>query len=343
MKARLLACLLFAPLLPLAAEDLPSIDAMTSAAKDFLGKLDDAKKAKATFAFTADDRLNFKFTPQVRNGLPLADMDEAQRAAAMKILDAALSEKGKLKATEIMTLESVLREMENNPKRIPENYFVSIFGTPGDGKAWGWKFEGHHLALNYTIVNGKEIAVTPSFMGSNPAEVRAGEHKGLRVLAAEEDLARALTLSLLTDGKKDVVFSEKAPAEILTAENRVATALDPVGISTTDMTAEQKKGLRELMAEYTGRNRKDLSDADMAKIDKAGFEKVRFGWAGGLKPGEAYYYRIQGPTFLMESANSQNEANHIHATWRDFENDFGRDFLGEHYQRHAEEEKKAGQ
>ncbi|MDB6077665.1 MAG: hypothetical protein JWO82_1412, partial [Akkermansiaceae bacterium] len=279
--------------------------------------------------------------PTKRTGLPLGDMDDNQRAAAMKLLDAALSDKGKLKATEIMTLESVLREMENNPGRVPTNYFVSIFGTPGDAKAWGWKFEGHHLALNYTIIGGKDIAVTPSFMGSNPAEVRAGDHKGLRVLAAEEDLARALLLTLVEAGKKEVVFSEKAPGEILTAENRVATVLDPVGIPASDMTEEQKKGLRQLISEYTGRNRKDLSDADLAQIDKAGFDKIRFGWAGGLKPGEAYYYRIQGPTFLMESANVQNEANHIHATWRSFDNDFGRDFLGMHFQRHEAE--KAGQ
>lgn len=339
MKTSLLALLLCA--LPLAAEELPSIDAMTTAAQDFLGKLDETKKAKASFPFDGDDRLNFKFTPQKRNGLPLGDMDDAQRAAAMKLIDAALSDKGKLKATEIMTLESVLREMENNPARVPTNYFVSIFGTPGDAKAWGWKFEGHHLALNYTIVGGKEIAVTPSFMGSNPGEVRAGEHKGLRVLADEEDLARALLLTMLDGGKKEVIFSEKAPAEILTAENRVATVLEPVGIAAADMSDEQKKGLRQLISEYTGRNRKDLSDADLAQIDKAGFDKIRFGWAGGMKSGEAYYYRIQGPTFLMESANVQNDANHIHATWRSFDNDFGRDFLGMHFQRHEEE--KAGQ
>jgi hypothetical protein len=340
MKTSFLALLLCT--LPLAAEDLPSVAAMTTAATDFLGKLDDVKKAKATFPFDGDDRLNFKFTPQKRNGLPLEDMDDAQKAAAHKLLDAALSDKGKLKATQIMAMESVLAELEQGkgPERDSGKYYVSIFGKPGDDKGWGWKFEGHHLALNYTIVHGSEIGVTPSFMGSNPAEVRAGDKKGLRILAAEEDLARTLLLTLMTAGKKDVVFSEKAPGEVLTAENRVATVLDPVGIAAADMTDEQKKGLRTLISEYTGRNRKDLSDADLAKIDKAGFDKVRFGWAGGLKPGEAYYYRIQGPTFLMEAANTQNDANHIHATWRDFDSDFGRDFLGQHYQRHAEEEKK---
>jgi hypothetical protein len=178
------------------------------------------------------------------------------------------------------------------------------------------------------------VAVTPSFFAANPAEVREGQHKGLRVLAAEEDLAMALANVLIDGGKKEVVFSDKAPGEILTAENRKATALEPVGVPAADMTDGQKKALRELISEYVTRHRKDLADADWAKIDKAGFDKIRFGWAGGTKRGEAWYYRVQGPTFLMEAANTQNNANHIHATWRSFEGDFGRDLLGEHYHQH---------
>jgi hypothetical protein len=265
-------------------------------------------------------------------------MDEKQKDAAMKLLEAALSDKGKLKAMQIITLEGVLREMEKNPEyRDPGKYYVSIFGKPGDEKGWGWKFEWHHLAINYTVVGGKEVSVTPSFFAANPAEVREGEHKGLRVLKAEEDLAMALVNVLLEGGKKEVVFSEKAPGEILTAESRKATALDPVGIPASEMSEAQKKALLELITEYTGRHRKDLADADMAKIEKAGIDKIRFGWAGGTKRGEAWYYRVQGPTFLMEAANTQNNANHIHATWRDFEGDFGRDILSEHYRQHEKD------
>lgn len=335
MKAPLLALLLS---LPLAAEELPSIGLMKTAADNFLGSLDDSKREKAVFAFDGDQRENFKFTPQQRVGLPLKEMDEKQKDAAMKLLEAALSDKGKLKAMQIITLEGVLREMEKNPEfRDPGKYYVSIFGKPGDEKGWGWKFEGHHLALNYTVVGGKEVAVTPSFFAANPAEVREGEHKGLRVLKAEEDLAMALVNVLLEGGKKEVVFSEKAPGEILTAESRKATALDPVGIPASEMSDEQKKALRELITEYIDRHRKDLADADMAKIDKEGFDKIRFGWAGGTKRGEAWYYRVQGPSFLMEAANTQNNANHIHATWRDFEGDFGRDMLSEHYHQHEKD------
>ena len=335
MKTPFLALLLALPAL---AEETASVAAMKSAADAFLGTLDDSKRAKAAFPFDSDQRENFKFTPQNRTGLPIKEMDEAQKAAAMKLLDTVLSEKGKLKATQIITLEGVLAELEKNPtSRDNGKYYVSIFGTPGDEKAWGWKFEGHHLALNYTVVDGKEVAVTPSFFAANPAEVREGTHKGLRVLAAEEDLAMTLANVLLESGKKEVVFSEKAPGEILTAESRKVTALEPVGIPASDMTAEQKKALLALITEYTGRHRKELADADMKKIEAAGIDKIRFGWAGGTKRGEAWYYRVQGPTFLMEAANTQNNANHIHATWRDFDGDFGRDIMSEHYHQHEKD------
>lgn len=317
------------------AQDASPASAMQQAASGFLASLDAEHKAKASFAFDADARENFKFTPQVRTGLPLKEMTDAQRAAAMKLLDSALSDRGKLKVTQIMTLEGVLREMEKNPTfRDPEKYFVSIFGTPGDEKGWGWKFEGHHLSLNYTVVKGRELSVTPSFYGSNPGEVIEGEHKGLNVLGTEENLAHVLLNVLLEGGKKEVIFSEKPPKEILSAESRKATALEPVGLLAGEMTETQKKALLSLIAEFTNRHRKHIADVDMNKIEKAGIDKIRFGWAGGSKPEDAWYFRIQGPTFLMEAANVQNNANHIHATWRDFEGDFGRDLLAEHYNGH---------
>ena len=212
--------------LPLAAQETPSIQEMKSGANAFLGLLDETQRAKATFPFDADARENFRFTPQVRTGLPLRELDEAQRAAAIKLLHSVLSDQGRLKAMQIIQLESVLAEIEKRPDfRDAGKYYLSFFGKPGNETAWGWKFEGHHLSLNYTVVGGKDVAVTPSFFGANPAEVRAGEHKGLRVLKSEDELAHALLGMLLDDGKKNVIFNAKAPAEILTAENRAATAL----------------------------------------------------------------------------------------------------------------------
>ena len=318
--------------LPLLAKEIPAASTSAAAAESFLAALDPAQKTKAALPFTSDERENFRYTPRDRAGLPLKEMNDAQRDAAMKLVDSALSENGKLKATQIMSLESILAEMEKNPeKRDSGRYFVAVFGTPGDPKGWGWRFEGHHLSVNLTFVEGKGISVTPSFMGSNPGEVREGPKKGLRVLAAEEDLARTLTITLLAAAKTDVIFSEKAPAEILSFENRKATVLDPVGVISSDLTGIQRSALLTLLSEYTGRYRPEIAATDMAKIKAAGIEKIRFGWAGGIKPGEPYYYRIQGPTFLMEAANTQNNANHVHATWRSFDGDFGRDLLGEHF------------
>ncbi len=327
---KLLISLFFS--LPLLAKELPSTAPSVAAAEKFLATLDPAQKAKAALPFTSDERENFRYTPRERAGLPLKEMTAAQRAAAMTLVDSALSEKGKLKATQIMSLESVLAEIEKDPvKRDSDKYFVAVFGTPGDPKGWGWRFEGHHVSVNITLVDGKGISVTPSFLGSNPGEVRDGAKKGLRVLAAEEDLARGLTVTLLAAGKSAVIFSDKPPAEILSFENRKATVLDPVGVVSSDLSGIQRSALLTLISEYTGRYRPEIAATDMAKIKAAGIEKIRFGWAGGTKPGEAYYYRIQGPTFLMEAANVQNDANHVHATWRDFTGDFGRDLLGEHF------------
>lgn len=329
MKASLLALLLS---LPLTAQDFSSVTVMKSAAEDFLASLDDSGRAKALLQFEDDDRENFRYTPQHRTGLPLKGMNESQRGAAMKLLESALSDKGRLKATQIITLEGVLASLENNAEyRDAGKYYLSIFGKPGDTKAWGWKFEGHHVSLNYTVIGGDKVSVTPSFFGANPAEVREGEFKGLRVLKDEDELAHALVSVLLQDGKKEVVFSDKAPAEILSGEKRKAVALEPVGILASEMTATQKKALFDLVSAYTCRHRKDLAEMDMKKIIAADISKIRFGWAGGTQPGDAWYYRIQGPTFLMEAANTQNHANHIHTSWRDFEGDFGRDVMAEHY------------
>lgn len=322
----------FALTLPLAAFEKPAPQqAMKIAAEEFLKTLDADQRKQAEFPMADASRENFRFTPRDRTGACIKEMTPKQRAAAMDLLKSALNKKGYMKANQIMALEGVLAKMENRPEfRDPEKYFVSVFGKPGDPKGWGWKYEGHHLSLNYTIV-GDEISVTPSFFGSNPAKVPEGEMKGLRVLKDEEDLAIALAKDLVAAGKKEVVFTDETPDEILTREERKASALKPVGLPVTKMSDGEKAKLLELIRVYVDRHRPALADADMASIEKAGIDNITFGWSGAMEPGKVWYYRIQGPTFVMEAANSQNGANHVHATWREFDGDFGRDVLGEHY------------
>jgi hypothetical protein len=303
---------------------------MVAAANSFLASLDEAKAKKATFPFAADQRENWGFVPRDRKGLALEELDEKQTALVRTLLKTALSDPGLEKVDAVIALEAFLGEIEKRPDfRNPKAYFTSVFGEPKADGTWAWRFEGHHLSFNYTVIDGKTVAVTPSFFAANPGEVTI-EHrmKGTRPFHAEEDLARALATTLVESGKA-VVYSEKPPADILTAEDRVVKQLEPVGVKATEMTAAQQQALKELIAVYANRHRKELAAADIAKIS-ADMGNLRFGWAGGLKRGEPYYYRIQGTTFLVEVANVQNNGNHFHGVWRDSANDFGRDLLGDH-------------
>jgi hypothetical protein len=244
---------------------------------------------------------------------------------------------GYVKAETIVSLEQVLASIEQGkgPVRDPENYFFIIFGnpeSPGSKEPWGWRFEGHHLSLNFTVVGDKGAVGGPTFMGSNPADVKEGPRKGVRVLGEEEDLARTLVKSLDSGQRAKGLVEIAAPKDILTSNIRKATPLKPAGIMMTDLNAEQKELLNSIVVLYAERLRPELAANDLGKIMKAGVDKVGFAWAGGLDLGEPHYYRIQGPTFLIEYDNTQNNANHVHSVWRDFEDDFGEDLLKRHYE-----------
>jgi hypothetical protein len=304
---------------------------MIEAANAFLGGLSAEQRAKAVFAFEDDERLNWHFIPRERKGLPLKELGEKQRTLAQEFLKTGLSQRGYLKATTIMQLELVLRELEGRAFRDPELYYFSIFGTPSAKQRWGWRVEGHHLSLNFTMVGGKMVATTPAFLGTNPAEVRQGPRKGLRVLSAEEDTARQLLKSLDERQRQTAVFQAAAFPDIVTTNSKMVDPLAPVGILASQMTGEQRALLMKLLAEYAETMTAELAAQRMERLTRAGVENIRFGWAGGSERGQPHYYRVQGPTFLIEYDNTQNDANHIHTVWRDFNGDFGRDLLREHY------------
>ncbi len=318
----------------------PAADAMTDAAKKFLAALKPEQKAKAHYAdLKAEARQAWHFIPTEmvsfgRKGLPMTEMADDQRKLALALLQSALSEGGYAKASGIFSLEGVLKQFEKNSKvdRNPILYFVSIYGTPDAKGTWAWRFEGHHLSLSFTIVDGKEVVAVPSFMGTNPAEVREGPKKGLRVLGVEEDLGRELVKSLSADQRTTAVFAEKAPSDIITGAKVKAERLAPEGIAYAKLNGAQQEQLKRVVAEYANRVRSDVAKGDLEKIAKAGWDKVAFAWAGGLERGDGHYYRVQGPTFLLEYDNTQNNANHVHAVWRDFANDFGEDLLKRHYE-----------
>jgi len=307
---------------------------MAAAANHFLAALTPDQAAKAVYQLDSDERVNWHFIPKERKGLPYKDLSAAQRHLAHALLNSALSHRGYFKAATIMSLENILHELEQGrgPTRESDLYYISVFGAPGK-EVWGWRFEGHHLSLNFVARGDTVLATTPSFMGTNPAEVRNGPRKGLRVLAREEDLARELVKSLDARQQSHAIITNVAPRDIITGASRKADRLEPSGLPASQMNAQQKKLLAGLIKEYLGRNRGEVADADWAEVEKAGWSKASFAWAGGLEPGQGHYYRVQSPTFLFEYDNTQNDANHIHAVWRDFKNDFGEDALRKHYER----------
>ena len=327
-----------------------SSSAMAGAATKFLASLTPEQRQTASFAFTnADERLHWHFIPTgpapmfPRNGLTIKEMTPAQRALAHDLVKAGLSQRGYLTASSIIELETVLGALEAEQRaaaaqpprgtpivRDPERYFFSVFGTPSTRDTWGWRVEGHHISLNFTVVNGTLVSGAPAFFGSNPAEVRSGPKKGLRILGIEEDAARALLEALDASQRTKAIITATAPGDMLTMANVNITPLAPMGIMMDALNTTQRDLLMKLIDVYTGLMAEDIAADRLARIKKAGIEKIGFAWAGETERGKKHYYRIQGPTFLVEYDNTQNDGNHIHSVWRDFEGDFGRDLLRDH-------------
>jgi len=312
---------------------------MASAAQAFWNSLSPEQQKKVMYNFGDDERLNWHFVPKARNGLSMKEMTPAQRSLAMALLSTGMSGQGFAKVQQIMSLEAILKETEpgppKSPVRDPELYFITIFGKPDAKGTWAWRYEGHHLSVNFTVVEGKAITALPTFLGSNPGEVREGARKGLRVLGIEEDAGRRLATSLTEEQKKKAVFAEQAPKDIISAAIRkvdIKAVVDGKdGLPAAEMTPEQRDGLLQLIEEYARRHRGELASEELRKIHVAGFDKVSFAWAGSVEPGKGHYYRVVGPTFLIEYDNVQNNGNHPHSVWRDPANDFGEDILKKHY------------
>jgi hypothetical protein len=199
---------------------------------------------------------------------------------------------------------------------------------------WGWRYEGHHISLNWTIVDGRVIASSPQFFGANPARVGSGPLAGTRALAAEEDLGQALVKSLTDEQRKIAVLSAEAPRDIATGNQRVAAIQEDRGIAYKDLSPDQKRMLIALIDEHARVQAAPVAEKRLADVRASGLDRIKFAWMGGLEPGQGHYYRVQGRTFLIEYDNTQNNANHVHTVWRSFKNDFGTDLLAEHY-KHA--------
>lgn len=319
---------------PAVAVDLPAMRAAVLAWRKALGP---ELTAKATFDFDGKERTDWQFVPMDRVGVKWDDMNLAQRRAAHSLLRTTLSSQGYFKASTIMSLEQELRRIEAdqpgvNERRNPEKYWFALFGDPASDEPWGWRIEGHHLSLNFSSVTGQVVSVTPAFFGTNPAELRDGPRAGLRVLGAEEDLGRELITSCSPEQRREAVIAVAAPGDVIALPGLEIKFGEPEGLSAADMTDEQQALFRKLLDEVIGNFNAELKEQAWHEIEHAGFDKVHFAWAGSLNRGEGHYFRIHGPTLVIEYDNTQSNANHAHLVWHSPGNNFGADYLRRHYE-----------
>lgn len=336
---------------PLSPDTSGLEEELRDAASRFLDSLSPEQRANAAQPFDSTLRAAWHFLPLWAHprtvGVMLGDLSDEQRTGVHRILQIALSDRGYLKASGIVRLDDVLRaevlallesgarieglEADQARRFGSENYLLTVFGDPASDEPWGWRFEGHHLTLNFTSVDGVVVG-TPTFMGSNPARVLAGPSAGWRVLAAEEDLGRAFIASLTDDQRSAAHLSAQTPADIVTGPGAKDRLKALEGLPASRLNAQQQDGLRRLIGQYAGNLRTELAIAELEAMEEAGFDKVHFAWAGGTGPDELLYYRVHGPTLLIEFDNTLDSPNHIHTIFRG-RDDLGVDLLERHYAR----------
>ena len=344
---------------------------MSEAAAAWLDALDAEQRAKASLDFRdTEERTSWAYFPRMSKGLPLLEMDARQEKLAHNLIAAALSYQAYAKVVTVMAFESLVNLTENgrlDAFRDPRRYFLAMFGSPGE-EHWGWRFEGHHVVLNFTLASGEVVSPTPLFIGSQPAEVSHGHATVLRPCGEEEDAARELLGSLDADRRRQAIICDAAPSDFvlmnspvipesalpgdieappllanivaeakgIPADQREALRFErsrPKGLPASVMDSGQRKMVAELIAVYVDRLPEPLAGIERERIEPAGPDGVHFAWAGEIERRRPHYYRLQGPTFLVEYDNTQNDVNHLHSVWRDPGRDFGGDLLREHLRR----------
>ena len=306
-------------------------------ANNFIGLLTEEQKSGTLFPFDNEERYNFHFVPFVRKGITFNEMNAQQTDAGLALLRACLSDNGYKKATEIVAMEAVLKEIENRKPedkyRDPGNYHFSIFGIPSNKTIWGWRFEGHHISYNFSFDKKLIVSGTPGFMGSNPAVVQSGPQKGKNILKDETEEGFQVLNSLDQQQLSKAIIDTAAYKDILTFDKRSADINSKLGLKYTDMNQSQQALLLNLIKVYVNRYTHLFAESMLKDIQAAGLDNILFAWAGKTENqvGKPTYYRVQGPTFIIEYDNTQNNANHIHSVIRDLKNDFGGDVLLNHY------------
>ena len=343
MKIRILVLFLGAASLMFASRPAGEDTDVVGAARRFFDSLSAMQKAVAITPFEAEHRFHWHYFPDsmveaayghARMGVSYKYLNDEQDKLAEELLKSGLSAEGLAKAQGVMKLEEILRLLENDTSghRDREAYYFSMFGKPSAAGVWGWRFEGHHLSLNFTVKNGKLVSASPAFYGANPHTVLEGADKGMQVLAREDKIARQLVASLNEKQLDQAVLQEVAYPDILTfVDRRAKLENEPRGLPASELGSSSLGLLRSLVAEYAGNGSAAVKNRRMKSFDAAPREKILFAWTGSTGPGEGVYYRVQTPEFLIEYDNTQNQGNHSHSVWRDWDGDFGLDVLAVHH------------
>jgi len=315
---------------PVKSEQIqPFISDNVGAAKNVLAVFDE----QIQLDFSDADRTawsNLPINEYPRNGVALKDMTNEQKQAAHELLRAGLSDLGYLKVNWLFWNDERRREDRQNANNPTwkyyghNNFWLTIFGEPSMEAPWGWQLEGHHLSVNLTFQDGK-VAMTPLFLGADPAIVPDGPYAGLQVLKVETKAGWELIQSMDKKQQAEATIAETPFADILTREGNEAHTTQPKGIAYTALNAQQQQLVQDIIHQYVGTFPEAPAAAYLEKV-KAAESDLRFAWAGSTTPGAAIYYRIHAPDFIIEFDNRSGEPNHIHSVWYDLENVFGKSF-----------------
>jgi len=307
---------------------------MAKAARSWIRSLSPPQQGRAQLAWSSSERYDWHYVPRQRPGVALRDMDERQVVAAWNVLGSLLSARGLEQVRGVILLERILGELTASPGyRDPGNYALVIFGDPAGVAPWAWRFEGHHLSIHVVVAPGHGVAVTPVFYGANPADVpERHAHAGFRLVGAEEDDAFALIRSLEGSERKDAILSDRSLGDIVSGPGRESSLQRYEGVALARLSGVQCDGVMRILGLYAGTMREEIANAAIAKIREAGVATLHFAWAGSPTRGRAHYFRIHGPTVLVEYDNTQSGANHVHSVWLETKNVFGHDLLKAHYQ-----------
>jgi hypothetical protein len=310
-------------------------DDMAKAAGAWLAKLDARQRSQAQLEWTNRRREDWHYVPRGRPGIAFRDMTPEQVAAAWDVLGSLLSARGMDQVRGQLKIEAVLGELSGSLSfRDPGNYSLVLFGDPtGTAAPWGWRFEGHHLSLSAMVAPGHGVAVTPVFFGANPAHVPARHrHAGFRLLGEEETAAFGLIRSLDGAVRSQAIIGDRSLGDIVSGPGRELALQRAEGAPLARLNEAQREGVMRILQLYAGTMREEIAAAHLAKLREAGIEALHFAWAGSQAPGRPHYFRVHGPTALLEYDNTQDSANHVHSVWIDPQGIFGRDLLKAHYQ-----------